>query len=44
VSEHVALVLRESPMSVAAAWVVSELRRARYAETELRARLESLGL
>ena len=31
-------------MSVAASWVASELRRARYAEQELRARLGSLGL
>jgi hypothetical protein len=44
VSQHVAIILRESPMSVAVAWVASELRRARFAEQELRARLDSLGL
>jgi hypothetical protein len=43
-AQHVATVLKESPMSVATAWIASELRRARFSEAELRARLDSLGL
>jgi len=44
VAAHVATMLKESPMSVAASWVASELRRARFQEEQLRARLDSLGL